>query len=593
MLQPRPKVLALGIPWHGLVIGQTLQLPNGGTKLLPRQPNGNSQLLAKGLNAPVGPITTPLDAEKGYQWKDRLVFDRKLFGMTNKDVIYQDPNGAAWQLRIRAYITSTTFRCTAELYKRFGYLPQDPAGPPTVPVVVFYDSGVIDVSAELADIGAASLRTISGSVDYDWLSQHPDGSSVLVHVPLISPSAGELVPADMAGERDLFKVYRLDISGTPDPDAGYAGLAGALSVHRTAQQCAPLATVSEAHNMYQPFDLQGEHQVRTTSTGADVVGTITSTHPDLPLQHDVSLTVDDVTPSTTKVATPLVWADVSTNLMSGTYVHDTTQTALTKCYFDEDGLIHEIGVRYRHKLDVTASHTMTSTYSFTVTRNITVEVPGESVRFAESFGDNGWSITQSGSTHWVEFVEKAVTIDGLDVSAFRNEITRDQSWSNSIDDITPAYSTSQVVPDSSGVSVNWKHEDVYGLPRDEDPSIFYDSWGDILPERFGRTYHIDPGYAFPGDPASIINLGEWDVVSDTKVQIRDGSSVTPDASFDETALGGGIVILGTRIGCYSLGGVKYGKYTSGASLPGDTKAYAAYDYYSGSISSDDVVINHI
>lgn len=116
-----------GCPWHGLVKGGQLQLPNG-TSMAYRQPSGGDTTLvahpdAQGA-AGLSVEQQAAAAEAGMQWWDRAIISGgQLHGQGAwLSWLYIDPTGAVWMVDLED--SGTTLRITLDRFGVLGGAPQ-------------------------------------------------------------------------------------------------------------------------------------------------------------------------------------------------------------------------------------------------------------------------------------------------------------------------------------------------------------------------------------------------------------------------------------------------------------------------------------
>ncbi|MCQ4311682.1 hypothetical protein NAV33_07210 [Pseudomonas stutzeri] len=166
-----------GCPWHGLVKGGQLTLPNEQVMSHP-QPSGEpwqcgSTALIKHPFAPEivrNDDEQAMDAANGWQWWDRAILSGiQLYGKNMEGWIYIDPVGDCWNVRTSlstAHLNGGT--CTVTL-TRFGTVPKEP------------DSYSYDV---IVPSMGQSTPTITGGNDIRVLRFHtsPTGNGAMFEV---------------------------------------------------------------------------------------------------------------------------------------------------------------------------------------------------------------------------------------------------------------------------------------------------------------------------------------------------------------------------------------------------------------------------
>lgn len=120
-----------GCPWHGLVHGGQLDLPNGEALIMPTgyaASSGDTYLVKAPWALPIERTTgeQAADTESGRQWWDRAILSgqsQMLHGVDLDGYIYCDPEGSAWRVTgaARLYYPDTSTQLTVTI-SRFGVL---------------------------------------------------------------------------------------------------------------------------------------------------------------------------------------------------------------------------------------------------------------------------------------------------------------------------------------------------------------------------------------------------------------------------------------------------------------------------------------
>lgn len=117
---PLGKMGIFGMPYHGLVQGGSMTLPNATTKTYP-QPNadwpdaaGTTHLVAvPGVPSVVRTTAqAAADTAAGHQWRNAAMLsggEQQLYGRNLNGWIYIDPAGARWHMEFSAYLPTATF----------------------------------------------------------------------------------------------------------------------------------------------------------------------------------------------------------------------------------------------------------------------------------------------------------------------------------------------------------------------------------------------------------------------------------------------------------------------------------------------------
>ena len=182
------NVLPWGCPWHGLVRGGKVTLPNGSLKSYP-QPASMTFTSGPGgstINRPqdtygithrhaagLPPVSISAeDVAAGRQWRNEAIMSGGRYQVHGKQLdgwVYVDPDGARWLVRCSAINEQDIRSLTAPLsvsltFLRFGVLGGTPA------------AWSFSVSLPLPDIGA----TGSAYLMFDAIK--PDGSAAVINV---------------------------------------------------------------------------------------------------------------------------------------------------------------------------------------------------------------------------------------------------------------------------------------------------------------------------------------------------------------------------------------------------------------------------
>jgi hypothetical protein len=237
---------ALGTPYHGLVSGGQLTLPNGAVIAYPQPEMFGSNFDIAGtshlVRAPGVPpvVRTPeqaaRDTANGHEWRDTATLTGmrgQLYGQPLNGWIYIDPVGTRWLVECPSFlgkaasVTSGSFSETVSL-TRFGEFPgvAESHSYPTTLAGIGQDTPVM--SAVYTDNSKARVESISS-----------DGGQAIIM--LYAPGG--------TTHRDPFGFLLLTISG-PGEDA-----ITTLSVLRTREQTIGVATVNESHDSVTHMDM--------------------------------------------------------------------------------------------------------------------------------------------------------------------------------------------------------------------------------------------------------------------------------------------------------------------------------------------------
>lgn len=132
---PFVKHVAIGLPYHGPIIGSTLTLPNSGLKTAPTPSDGAVYVMKNPLppGANRSPEEQAADTAAGKEWRNYLLVtdaDRKIGGISlgYNRWLYCDGNGRPWVIRAECVIVDTSnfkVKITLEsLFSRFSRVNQ-------------------------------------------------------------------------------------------------------------------------------------------------------------------------------------------------------------------------------------------------------------------------------------------------------------------------------------------------------------------------------------------------------------------------------------------------------------------------------------
>ena len=262
---PPGRVTVWGRPWHGLVEGGTLTLPNGATMPHPYPGDaGDADVLAFRLPGTPAVVRSPeqaaADAAAGRQWLDYALisgrYDRQLYGQSiggNGTWLYAAPDGSRW-LATLAGVPDT----------------HDLTAPWTTTVTC----------ARFGDFGAAPEEHVLTASLADWqqsIPGHPDGDYALDYMGIVDSANVWVEDVTPTGDAAILMIgmdagaqlidrrptgfLQLDLSGTPGIDA-----TAALTVLRTRAQT--LGTVSWS----EVYDLVTRRYQRENTTTVTIVG---------------------------------------------------------------------------------------------------------------------------------------------------------------------------------------------------------------------------------------------------------------------------------------------------------------------------------
>lgn len=178
----------MGYPWHGLVEGGSLALPNGGVISYPQPPGGNWQAGAAALiahpGAPAVVRTAPelvADAANGRQWLNRAVLggESQLHGkpLGAGAWIYIDPAGDRWLVNSNLHNGRGTATTAAVTLKRFGVLGGEPLEIARLVVLPDLGQAAPDIGKPLSALEIVLYHT------------SPTGAGALFMIGLRVPSA--------------------------------------------------------------------------------------------------------------------------------------------------------------------------------------------------------------------------------------------------------------------------------------------------------------------------------------------------------------------------------------------------------------------
>lgn len=219
--QPGPpgRVTVWGRPWHGLVEGGTLTLPNGATMAHPSPGDaGDADVLAFRLPGTPAVVRSPeqaaADAAAGRQWLDYALisgrYDRQLYGQSiggNGTWLYAAPDGSRW------LVTLAGVPATHNL---------------TMP---WATSVTLDRFGEIG--GEAEQHTVAATLG-DWQQEMPGRGYDLTYAGTVTSADVAVEDVDTGGGRAILSIsvgtfHRIDrrplgfilfgLSGTPGIDA--------------------------------------------------------------------------------------------------------------------------------------------------------------------------------------------------------------------------------------------------------------------------------------------------------------------------------------------------------------------------------------
>lgn len=212
---------AFGCPFHGLVKGGSLTLPDASAMDYPQPTSlelgaGGITQRVKGAGAAL-PVRTPeqaaADTAKNYQWLDYAIAsgeNGQLCGQALGDTwhLYTDPAGVTWMMTARMYVQSNQVRIRVRLINAFGRLPRrwEDVDREILSVDYVLPNGETDASEYLT--APEYLRAPE---------RNSEGSLLLFHLYLGEADPDDWVDPELSGfpyRQQLRAVYKVTLSGS-------------------------------------------------------------------------------------------------------------------------------------------------------------------------------------------------------------------------------------------------------------------------------------------------------------------------------------------------------------------------------------------
>lgn len=362
---PLGRIGIVGTPYHGLVQGGSLTLPNSAVKTYPQPVTtwpdlaGSTHLLRRaGMPAVSRTLEQQAqDTAKGYQWRNVAMLSggaQQLYGRNVDGWIYIDPDGVRWLLRFTTPLLSTTVAFGASLslqvnVSRFGEFGGAEVSFNTTLTLTDWGQSGYTAPPNFPDAGAPTTVTSAG---FFLEAVTPSGSkaAICVHYPRTTSADPSDPTVDVAVRHALgwVQIAVTSVGGLPSLS---------MTVLKTRAETLVTVTntgsVSPAADSVQPALIAGG--------GTTTVKTGSSTREHV-LKRLVAVWVDPETENWRWVALRYRYAFDTVSAFLGatgaTYTVDITSTA-------EESMALEIDDVEQAKLEITFSgyRTRTATYS--------------------------------------------------------------------------------------------------------------------------------------------------------------------------------------------------------------------------------------
>ena len=555
------KPVVCGVPLHGLQEGATAR----------------NILLNPARTA--GENSTPIDADNGWNWKNRLLLPGAV-NLSDNKIIYLDGNNTPYVISFTVTTPSTfDVRVVATLVSEFGVFGI------SVPV---HNRVVFDETISLADgsdVSYTSVTSLQSAVE-----QSPSGADVLLNIggSFVNTNGGYELKS---GCRTLAGIIQANINGTVAGDG--TGLSGGLSVYKTVAECSPVYTEeytdarSTVHwrrsrvTSFVSASVNGDTDNWRGDDGCNITPT--------PL-YDINIT-GTTTISQVSGAGTTTTSGQADDVVTGNTSDIKTQQVIHRAYFTSDGVVSFVGFCLTHTSENSYSETTSlsnNVYTNTIRQYAVNFNTWEGYSFEDRCNPNAYlafcsngqdytpptgTISRSDVDITTNTYKVEMCVDGVSQSSeeYKHTVTINRSGADSGFSLSPASGAGDVVYEKSGAGT-------------------YESLSPYVPN---DALHYTP-YVTDVPVPYITDMAGY--VSNTTYTEDNWGVITNDSSpiLDQGFSYFNLLVTGDRFS--QLENVELGLYSNGASAYGSSlngKKYITYDPYTDTITDSDTPIGYV